>query len=144
MASSVVVLAFPWPRPSVDCYVVHVDRYAPFVDQVAEYCVHHRLERCWRVSEPKEHYRWFVESFVSDERCFPSVLRLNEDFVVSPFNVDAGELCTVAQSVDQRGYEGEGVAILDRPGVDWSVILDRPEFSVLFLDEEEGRGIGAF
>ena len=34
--------------------------------------------------------------------------------------------------------------VLDRPGVHWSIVLDGSEFSVLFLDEEEGRSVGAF
>src|SRR5216683_3240070 len=95
VASRVVIFAFSRPRPGVDCYVVHVDCYASPVNQVAEYCVHHRLERCWRVSEPKEHYCWFIEPFVSDERGFPLVLQFNEHFVIPPFDIDAGELCTV-------------------------------------------------
>ncbi len=139
-----VVLALSWSGPGVDCYIVHVDRYAPFVDQVAEYRVHHSLERCRRVGEPEEHDCWFVESLVGDERRFPSILRFDEHFIVPPLDVDTGELCAVAQSVDQGGYKGKGVAVFNRPGVYWSVVLDRSEFSVFLFDEEEGRGVGAF
>ncbi len=39
-----VFVALPWSGSSVDGYIVHVDRYAPFVDEVLEYCVHHGLE----------------------------------------------------------------------------------------------------
>ena len=34
--------------------------------------------------------------------------------------------------------------VFDRPGVHWSVILHRSEFSVFLLDEEEGGCVGAF
>ena len=91
-----VVLAFPWSGPSVDGYVVHVDRYAPFVNEVAEYHVHHSLESGWRVGKSEEHDCWFIESFVGDERCLPSVFWFDEYFIVSPLDVNAGEFGAIA------------------------------------------------
>src|SRR5712671_794960 len=138
-----IVLVFSRSRSRVDGDVVHVNHYAPFVDEVAEDCVHHGLEGGRRVSEAKKHDCWLVKSFVGYERRLPSVFWFNQYFVVSPLDIDASELCTVSQLVDQGRYEGERVAVLDRPGVHWPIVLDGPELSVLFLDEEEGRGVGA-
>ncbi len=46
--------------------------------------------------------------------------------------------------VDQGGDERERVAVFDRPGVYWLVVLDGPKFSIFLLDKEEGCGVGAF
>ncbi len=139
-----VVLAFPWSGPGVDGYVIHVDCDASFVNEITEYRVHHSLECGWRVGESEEHDRWFVESLIGDECHLPSIFRFDEHLVVPPLDINAGEFRAIVQSVDQGGYEGEGVAALDRPGVYWSIVLDGSEFSILLFDEEEGCCVGAF
>ena len=58
----------------MDGDVVHVDHYAPFIDEIAENRVHHGLEGGRRVCESEEHDRRFVKPFVGYEHCFPSVL----------------------------------------------------------------------
>ena len=91
MAFSVIFITFPRPVPSVDGYVVHVDCDTSFVDEVVEYGVHHSLEGGRGVGQSEEHNHGFVEPLVRYEGCLPSVLRFDEDFVVSPFDVEACE-----------------------------------------------------
>src|SRR6266851_10441077 len=96
MAFQMVFVALPWFGSRVDSYVVHVDCYVPSIDEVPEYCVHHGLKGGRQVGEAEEHDRWFVEPLVSDECRFPSVLWFDEDFIIPPLNVNAGELRAVA------------------------------------------------
>ncbi len=41
--------AFSWLGSCVDSYIIHVDGYTSFINQVVEYCVHHSLEGRWGV-----------------------------------------------------------------------------------------------
>ena len=84
----------------MDSYVIHVDGNAPFVNEVAEYSVHHGLKSSGGVGEAKEHDHWFIESFVGDEGCLPSVFRFNEHFVVPPFDVEASEQRAVPKPIN--------------------------------------------
>jgi len=80
----------------MDGYVIHVNHYTPFVDEVAEYCIHHGLEGGGGVGQAEEHNCGFVKSFVSDEGRLPAVFRLDEYFVIPPFNVETSEQRTVS------------------------------------------------
>ena len=71
----------------VYCYVVYVDGDISFINEVTKYGVHHHLKGGWRVTEAKEHHSQFIESFISNEHHFSSILFFNEDFVVSPFDI---------------------------------------------------------
>ncbi len=41
------LIGFTFSWPCVYGYVIHVDRDVSFVNEVAENCVHHRLEGSW-------------------------------------------------------------------------------------------------
>ncbi len=60
MSFKVVSFAFSWLGPSVNGYIIHVDGYASFVDEVVEDCVHHCLEGSGGVGQTEEHDHWFV------------------------------------------------------------------------------------
>ncbi len=96
MALQVLLLAFSWFGSRVNGYVVHVDCYVTLVNKVSEDCVHHRLKGGRQVSEAEEHDGRFIEPFVGDKCHLPSVFWLNEYFVVSPLNVNTGELHAVS------------------------------------------------
>ncbi len=139
-----VILCFFRSSCRVDHHIVHVHHHAPVSYKVPKDCVHHGLECGWRVSKSKEHDCWFVEPLVGDEGRLPSIFRFDQYFVVPPLDVDASKLCAVAQSVDQRGYEWEGVSVFDHPGVYRTIVLDGSEFAVLLFDEEEGCSVRTF
>jgi hypothetical protein len=44
VVGNVFVFCFSLLSPCVDCYIVHVNCDAPFVDEVSEYSVHYSLE----------------------------------------------------------------------------------------------------
>ena len=46
------------------------------------------------------------------------------------------------QFVDEGGDEGEWVSVLDCVFIEISIILTRPQSTVLLLNKEEGRGLG--
>jgi hypothetical protein len=87
MPLHMLLMGLSLPRPCVYCYVIHVDCNVPFVDKVTEYSVHYHLESGWGVGEAEEHHCWFIKSFIGDECRFPLVLLFDEDFVISPLNV---------------------------------------------------------
>jgi len=81
------VLCLSFLVSSVYSYVIHVDCDIPSINEVSEYGVHHGLEGGGRVGQAEEHNCGFEESFVCDEGCLPSVFFLDEDFIISPFNI---------------------------------------------------------
>ena len=86
-----IFVTLPWSGSYMDSYIVHIDGDASFVNEVVEYGVYYGLKGGGGVGETKEHDRWFVESFIGDEGCLPSVLGFDEHLVVSPFNVETSE-----------------------------------------------------
>jgi len=75
----------------MDGYIIHINGDASFIDEIAEYSVHHGLEGGGGVSEAEEHDHWFVESFIGDESCFPSIFGFDKHLVVPPLDVETSE-----------------------------------------------------
>ena len=122
--------------------VVHVDNQPSFSDHVSERVIHELLECSGRVAKTKEHDGGFEESFVSDECCLPLVAIFDVDIVVSPSNVELGEVVSIFQLVHKVGDEEKGVGIAGGVFIEVPVILARTEFSILLLDDEEGGCLG--
>ncbi len=61
----------------MDSYVVHVDGYTPFIDEVTEDGVHHHLKCGQGVGQAEEHDHWFVQALVGYKCCFPAVFLLH-------------------------------------------------------------------
>jgi len=94
------------------------------------------LEGGWAVSHAKEHYQGFEQASIGLEGYFPLISRLNADIVETPMNVQLGEVSGSTELQYEFGDQWEGVLILDRHGIECSVVLNQPEEAVLFLDEE--------
>jgi len=112
-------------------------------DLPAEDHVHHHLESSRGVGKSKEHNRGFEEAFWGEECCLPFVAFLDADIVISPSYVELSKEGAAGEAVDGLRNEWGYIAILLRPLIDWSVVLDRTEFPVFFLDEEEVCSVGA-
>jgi len=56
-----------------------------------ENCVHHRLEGGQGVGQAEEYDGRFIQSFVGYKHCFLLILVFDQNFVVSPFNVESSE-----------------------------------------------------
>ncbi len=95
MPLQVFFFAFPWPRSSMDGYVIHINGYTPLVNEIVEDGVHHRLECGQGVGESKEHDRWFVQAFVGYECCLPLVFFFDKNLVVSPLNIESSKQSAV-------------------------------------------------
>src|SRR5882724_2074447 len=72
--------------------VVHVYDYNSFIDELSEDVIHHRLENCWAVSETKEHDKRFEQASVHPKGCLPLISILDSHIVVSPSDVQFGEV----------------------------------------------------
>src|SRR5712675_2212788 len=127
-----------------DQHIVHVDNEPSFVDLVLEDGVHHHLEGGWGIRQAEEHDCWFEQSFIGNKGCFPFVSLSNADVIIPPPYVELGKQSSGASFVYKLGNQREGVRVSNRPLVQPSIILNRLEFSILFLDEEEGCGIRTF
>ena len=67
---------------------------------------------------------------------------LDVDIVVSPSDVELGEVFCILEFINKVGDEGEGVGISDDMLIQVVVILAGTEFPILFLDKEEEKGLG--
>ena len=79
---------------------------------------------------------------MGDEGGFPLVSVFDADVVVAPTNVKLGEDFCIFELIDEVGDQGEWVGISDGMFVEVPVVLAWSESSVLFLDKEEGGGLG--
>ena len=112
--------------------------------QVLEDVIHHMLERSRSVSQAEGHHGRFEVSFPGPERGLPLVALLDPDVVVAPPEVQGGEYPGLLESVHQLHREGERVPVLYRDLVEFPVVHDHPERTVLFLYEEDRRGSRRF
>ena len=72
--------------------VIHVDDYNSFINEFSEDVIHHRLEHRRAVSETKEHDKRFKQASVHPEGCLPLVSILDSHIVVSPSDLQFGEV----------------------------------------------------
>ena len=106
--------------------------------------IHVRLEGGRGVTEAEKHDDGFVESGGCDECCFPAVIRMDKDIVVSPSDIDLSKISCEAEFIEKRGNQRKRVGILDRFGIEGAVILTWAEFAVLFSHEKESTSLWRF
>ena len=75
-----------------DCHIIHVfanicSQWFPFVYYWPKNPTHHRLKHGWRVTETKEHHRWFPQPIFHLECRLVFVAFLDPYVVVSPSDV---------------------------------------------------------
>ena len=118
--------------------VIHVDEEPSFCDHVLKGVVHESLECGRGVAKAEEHDGGFEESFVGNEGCFPLVAILDADVVISPMNIEFGEVMSIFQLIHKVGNEGKRVSVAGSVFIEVLVILAGVEFTVFLLDKEEG------
>ena len=79
---------------------------------------------------------------MGDEGRFPLVAILDMDVVISPMNIEFGEVVSVFQLVHEVRDERKGVGVTDGVFIEVSVVLAGVEFSVFLFDEEERGRLG--
>ncbi len=93
--------------------VVKVDHDLSFGNKIAEDVVHHLLEHCGQIGESKEHNGGFEEAPIGMEGHLLFVSFPDSDVVVSPMNVELGEVLGTSQFGDEFGDQESWVAVLD-------------------------------
>jgi len=77
---------------SEDEYVIEVDHYYTFHDEVLEDIVHYCLESGWTVSHTKEYYKGFEQTPVGVEGSLPLISGLNIYIVETLVDVKLGKV----------------------------------------------------
>src|SRR5712664_761404 len=108
-----------------------------FGDQVLEDVVHHGLESGRTIGEAEEHNQGLKEPSVCAESGLPLVTFLDADIVVSPANIQLGEVACTPETIYEVGNERKRVDILNHLGVQCPVVLNQTEGPVLLLDKED-------
>jgi hypothetical protein len=62
---------------------------------------------------------------------------LDTDIIVSPSDIELGEVLCALESMDEIVNEGERVSIFLRDGVECLIFLDEAELTILLLDKED-------
>src|SRR5882724_11233805 len=122
--------------------VIHVDDYNLFIDELSEDVIHHCLEYRRAVSETKEYDKRFEQALFCPKGCLPLVSIRDSHVVVSPSDVQFGEVLLFASShcIEDVGDQGQGVGVLHGQHVKLMVVLNETEASVPFLNEEDRGG----
>ena len=89
------------------------------------------------ISEAKEHYCGFEETFVGDESGFPLMSIFDSDIVVSPSDVKLGEDFHPLEFIDKVRNERKRVCITDSVFIDVAIVLAGSKATILLLDEED-------
>jgi len=85
------------------------------------------LEGGWAVGHAKEHYQGFEQASIGPEGYLPLVSGLDTDVVETPTDIQLGEVSGSAELRYEFGDEWERVLVLDRHGIECSVVLNQPE-----------------
>src|SRR3981189_1051455 len=124
-------------RRRKDKNVVKIDGDDTLGDKVLEDLVHHRLEGRRAVGQSKVHHQWFEQTAIRSKHCFPFIAFFYPHIVISPADVELGEVLRAFKSVDEVVNEGKGVAILSGDQIERSVVLHKAKPSILLFDEED-------
>ena len=128
-----------------DQNVVQVHYYDSFGYESSKDVVHHSLEGGRTVSHSEEHHERFKEAAVGVEGCFLFISRLNAYIIETPADVKFCEVSGSTELGDEFRDERGGVPVFDGYGVQCMIVLDQPERTILFSNEEHRgcyRGLG--
>jgi len=104
--------------------VVQVHYNNPFRYDGSEDVIYHSLEDSRAVGHSKEHYEGFEEAPVGAEGCLSLISGLDAYIIETPADIQFCEIPGSAELGDEFGDEGERIFILDRYGVQSTVVLD--------------------
>ena len=63
------------------------------------------------------------------------------DIIVSPTNIEFGEVMNIFQLIYKVRDEGKGVDITGGMSIKVAIVLARVEFAICLFNKEEGRGL---
>jgi len=96
------------------------------------------------VGQAEEHYSWFEQPLRGFEGGLPFVAFLDPDVIVSPSYVKFGEEGSSLELLQDCFDQREGVVVANCLLVQFPIVLDGSEFSILLFDEEEWCGVWGF
>jgi hypothetical protein len=67
----------------------------------------------------------------------PLIALLDADIIVSPLYVELGEVSCTLESMDEIVDEGEGVLIFSCDGIEYLIVLDEAELTILLFDKKD-------
>ncbi|KAF8238331.1 hypothetical protein L208DRAFT_1242869, partial [Tricholoma matsutake] len=105
-----------------DEHVIQVDTDHSFHNEILKNVVHHHLECGRGVCESKKHHQGFEKPAIHAKSGFPFVAPFHVHIVVPPPHI---EFC-------------KQISVFHREGIESTIILYKPEGSILLLDKEDG------
>ena len=90
------------------------------------------------VGETEKHDQGFKQALIGREGSLPFVSILDPNIVVTPSYIKLGKIPGSFESSYNVGYQGEGIPVLYSYLVQLPIVLDKPQFTILLLDEKDG------
>ena len=81
-------------------------------------------------------YSRLEQSSVRDNGSFPFLCFSDTNIMIPPSNVKLGEVLCLCQPVDYICSQGEWLLVLNGDLIKPAIVLNEPEFSILFLNDE--------
>ena len=123
-------------RPSEDENVVQVDNYYTLHNEILEDVIHHCPEGGQTVSHTNKYHKGLKQTMVSMEGYLSLISGLDTYIVKSPSNVKFGKVLGSTKLRDKLRNQGKRVLVLNYHGIKCSVVLNKTERVILFLDKE--------
>jgi len=96
------------------------------------------------IAETEEHDDRFIETGLSNKGCFPMIVRMDKDIVISPSDINLGKVLGRMKFVEKWGNQWKGICILDGFSVERAIILTGVKFSIFLSNEEESASLRRF
>jgi len=96
------------------------------------------------VTETEEHDDGFIEARCGNKGCFPAVIRMDKDVVVSPSDIDLGKIFRGVELVEEWRNQWEGICVSDHFSIEGAIILTWTKFSIFLSNEEKSAGLRGF
>jgi hypothetical protein len=112
--------------------VVHINKefHGVSVGKGFEDAVHCSTEGGRGIGETERHYFSFMHAKGSFERSLPLIVFFDKDVIEAPPKVHFGEQRFSLEVVNYTADQGEGVNILDCPGIEGLVVYYGMEFTI--------------
>ena len=91
--------------------------------EVPKDVVHHSLEGGRRIAQPKEHDSGFKQSPICPKGYLPLISLPHLYIVISPLNIQLGDVPRILDLVDMFLDEGKGITVLDSVLIELLIVL---------------------
>ena len=81
--------------------VIYIHDHPSFINLILKDMIYICLEGGRGVTETEKHDNGFIEIRLGDKSCFPSIIRVNKDIIVSPLYIDLSEVLGRAEFIEK-------------------------------------------